>query len=122
MAGPRPVGVSIITIIIVIYGISAILAGIGLLLTIFGDLGTGQLIAAIVTLILGLIYLAVARGLWVGSPGARLIVAIITVIGLIAGIFGLFGGNVWLAVWEIVISIIILAVLYSGKAKAFFAA
>ena len=43
MAGPRPVGVSIITIIIVIYGISAILAGIGLLLTIFGDLGTGQL-------------------------------------------------------------------------------
>ena len=42
MAGPRPVGVSIITIIIVIYGISAILAGIGLLLTIFGDLEIGR--------------------------------------------------------------------------------
>lgn len=121
MAGQRPFGVSLLTIIIVIYGISAIVMGILGLLTVFGDLGTGALIAAALTILIGLVYLAVASGLWNGGRVARMLVAIFTVLGLIAGILTLVGGNVWQGLIQIVVTLIILFLLFNAKAKAFFA-
>lgn len=118
----RPFGVSLLTILIVIYGISAVITGLLGLFSIFGDLGTGLLIASIFAIILGLIYLAVAKGLWNGSSGARMIVTIITVIALIVGIFNLFSSQtLWYGIWSIVVSLIVLYLLFNARAKAFFA-
>jgi len=120
MAGQRPFGVSLLTIIIVIYGISAIVTGILMLLSVFGDFGTGVLIAAGVTIVIGLVYLAVASGLWNGSRGARMIVTIFTVLGLIAGVLMLMGGSALPGVIQIVVALIILFLLFNARAKAFF--
>lgn len=120
MAGQRPFGVSLLTIIIVIYGISAIVTGILMLLSVFGDFGTGVLIAAGVTIVIGLVYLAVASGLWNGSRGARMIVTIFTVLGLIAGVLMLMGGSALPGVIQIVVTLIILFLLFNARAKAFF--
>ncbi|MFM7064170.1 MAG: hypothetical protein ACKO04_11855 [Actinomycetes bacterium] len=119
MAGQRPFGVSLLTIIIVIYGISAIVMGILMLLSVFGDFGTGVLIAAALTLLIGLVYLAVASGLWNGSRVARPIVKIVTVLGLLAGILMMTGGSVAQGAIQVVITLIILFLLFNSKAKAF---
>lgn len=116
--GPRPFGVTLVGILIVIGGISAILSGLVGLFT--GDsLGLG-IVALIVLLVVGLIYLAVAKGIFAGSGGARMIVGIVTVVSIIGGFFALFGNPLG-GILQIVWGLIILALLYSGKAKAFFA-
>lgn len=116
--GPRPFGVTLVGILIVIGGIGAILSG---LLGLFnGDsLGLG-LVALVVLFVVGLIYLAVAKGIFNGSGGARMIVGIVTVISIIGGFFAMFG-NLASGIVQIVWGLIVLALLYSGKAKAFFA-
>ena len=122
MSGQRPFGVSLLTIIIVIYGISAIVLGIWGLITVFGDENRlAALIAAGVTILVGLVYLAVASGLWNGSRVARMVVAVFTVLGLIAGILMLVGGSALPGVVQILIALIILFLLFNAKAKAFFA-
>lgn len=116
---PRPFGVTLVGILIVLGGIGAILSGVLGLFT--GDtLGLG-LIALIVLLVVGLIYLLVAKGIFNGNNGSRLLVAIFTVIGIIHGVFALIFSNVAIGLAEIIWGLIILALLYSGKAKAFFA-
>lgn len=121
MAGQRPFGVSLLVIIIVIYGISAIVTGILGLLSVFGDLGTGVLILSALVLLIGLVYLLVAKGLWNGSRGARLIVTIFTLIALVTGVLLVFGsGTLWNGIVQTVIALIVLGLLFNARAKAFF--
>lgn len=119
MSGARPFGVSLITIIIVISGILGLIAGIVALLNFNDNVG---LISGIVLLAVSLVYLLVARGLWNGSGGARLIIAIVTVISLLNGVWMLFtaSGQRWSGLGAALVAIIILAILYSRKASAFF--
>jgi hypothetical protein len=119
MAGSRPFGVSLLTVIIVISGVLGIVAGIVALLD-FGD--TVGLISAGLLLLVGLIYLLVARGLWNGSSGARLVVAIVTVLSLLNGLWLLFtaAGQRWSGLFSAVVALIILAILYSRRASEFF--
>ena len=84
MAGARPFGVSLITVVIVISGVLGVIAGVLALLDFTDNVG---LISGLIVLAVGLIYLLVARGLWNGSGGARLVVAIVTVISLVNGIW-----------------------------------
>jgi hypothetical protein len=74
-------------------------------------------------LLIGIIQLAVARGLFRGSNGARIIVAVINVLTIIAGIFAAFqpGNQRGTSVGQVVIAIIVLALLYSPRANEFFA-
>lgn len=114
----RPVGVTVVGILIVIAGILGIVVGV--LGFIGGEtLGWGVLILA-VSIVIGIIYLLVAKGIFNGNPVSRLIVAIVTVIGLISGIFALFG-NFGSGIVQIIWSVVILALLYAGRAKEFFA-
>jgi hypothetical protein len=119
MAGSRPFGVSLITVIIVISGVLGVMAGVLALLDFTDNVG---LISGIVVLAVGLVYLLVARGLWRGSGGARLIVAIVTVISLANGIWMLFtaAGQRWSGVFSAIVAVIVLAILYSKRASAFF--
>lgn len=116
--GPRPFGVTLVGVLIVIGGIASILVGI---LGLFSgqSLGWGVL-ALIIAIIVGIIYLLVAKGIFNGNAGSRLIVAIVTVINIIGGFFNLFS-NLYAGISTIIWALIILALLYSGKAKAFFA-
>ena len=117
--GPRPVGVTIVGIIIVIAGI------LGLVVSILGffsgDTAGWGIAILLLGLVISIVYLLVAKGIFNGNRGSRLIVAIFTVLGLITGIFALFG-NVGGGIVQILWSVLILALLYAGRAKEFFSA
>lgn len=120
MTGSRPIGVGILTVVIVLGGIFAILAGIVAILD-FGD-GAG-LVSALILLLVGLVYLLVAKGLWNGSGGARLVVAIVTALSLLNGIWLLVtseGPERVSGLGSIIVAVIILAILYSRRASVFF--
>jgi hypothetical protein len=113
--GARPFGVTLVGIILIIDGILALIAAVVALLGI-GDGFTSAIAAAIVAGVIGLIYLAVAKGIFDGNNGSRLIVAIVTIINIIVGIFNFMNGGLI----QILVGIIVLILLYSAKAKAFF--
>lgn len=120
MAGKRPVGVSVIGVLMVIFGILGVISAI---ISLFNFKDNVGLISAIFLGLIALIYLAVARGVLAGSPGARMIVAIVTFISLIVGIFTLiFASDMRMnGLVQAVVAVVILAILYSKKAQAFFA-
>jgi hypothetical protein len=72
--------------------------------------------------VFGLIELAVARGLFRGSNGARIIVAIINVLTIVSGLVAAFqpGNQRGTSFGQVVIAIIVLALLYSPKANEWF--
>ena len=76
----RPFIVTLLGVIIIIFGILGIIAG---LLGLFSS----EWLIALITIILGVIYVVVARGLFRGSGGARFIIAVVTVLHLLVGIW-----------------------------------
>ncbi|MFM7146812.1 MAG: hypothetical protein ACKOW5_10830, partial [Actinomycetales bacterium] len=80
------------------------------------------IVVALVLIIVGAIYLLVSKGIWNGNRGSRLIVAILTLIALIGSVFTLLDpGELVASVVQIVVSLVILALLFAGKARAYFA-
>lgn len=120
MAGARPIGVTIIGFVVIIEGILGLIAAIFGLFNIKDNTG---LIASIILGIIALIYLAVARGLFAGGGGSRLIVGIVTFVSLILGIWTLlFNTDARIqGLIQALIAIIVLMVLYGPRARAFFA-
>ena len=119
----RPIGVTVVGILVILAGLSYVISGI---LAIFNaDLRASVgLLSIIVVLVLGLIYLAVAKGLFDGNNFSRLLVGIVTVVGLLFGIFQLIfvSGARWNGLFSAIFSLIILALLFSRKATLFFTA
>ena len=113
--GTRPFGVTLVGIILIIDGILALIAAVIELLGI-GDGFTTAILAALLAGVIGLIYLAVAKGIFDGNNGSRLIVAIVTIINIIVGVFQFLSGGIV----HILFGIIVLILLYSPKAKAYF--
>lgn len=101
----RPLGITIITIIVAIYGILAIIAGI----TMLGFSVT----AGIITLILGVLELILAWGLWTLQPWAFWTTVVIEVLSLINAIFALVQGGIATGIIGIVIALIILIYLFA---------
>ncbi len=118
--GQRPVGVTIVGALIVIAGILGIVASI--LGFIAGETAGWGIGVLIIGLIISVVYLLVAKGIFNGNRGSRLIVAIFTVLGLLTGIFALFSDAAGSGIIQIIWSVIILALLYAGRAKEFFSA
>lgn len=116
----RPGLVTLVVVLTVIGGILSIIAGI-VAFSVAGTLGW----AGIVFIILGLIYLAVAKGLANGNNLSRTIVAIVSVIQIVSSIFAIFTAEFTQTrtsgIGSAIISLIILLILYSPKANAFFA-
>jgi hypothetical protein len=113
----RPFGVTLIMILIVINGILTVISGLISALMLRDDI---NIVYSLVLIILGLVYLAVAGALGRGNRAARMLIALVTVLMLVIGIVGLFSGNVATGIIQIVISLIVLLVLFSRKASAFF--
>ena len=113
----RPFGVTLIMILIVINGILTVISGLISALMLRDDI---NIVYSLVLIILGLVYLAVAGALGRGNRAERMLIALVTVLMLVIGIVGLFSGNVATGIIQIVISLIVLLVLFSRKASAFF--
>lgn len=121
MAGSRPFGVTLVGIIILIWGALALVFGV---IALFqrGTNDTVGLWAAIITIVVGIIYLAVAKGLFNGSRISRLLVAFATVLSLVAGVWTLIAisGSRLTGAVQALVAIIVLGMLYSRRASEFF--
>jgi hypothetical protein len=113
----RPFGITLIVILIVINGLLTVISGLISALMLRDDI---NIVYSLILIILGLVYLAVAGALGRGNRGARMLIALVTVLMLVVGIIGLFSGNPIAGIIQIAISVIVLLVLFSRKASAFF--
>ncbi|MEI6361027.1 MAG: hypothetical protein WCP95_02730 [Actinomycetes bacterium] len=117
----RPIGVTLVFIVILITGAFQLLAGF---LRLFnrGDNATVGLWAALITIAIGVVYLLVAKGIANGSSFARFIVAALTVLMIAAAVWMLFAApSLWVAlIIQILLGLIVLLLLYSARASMFF--
>lgn len=128
----RPGLVTLLLILVVIEGLFSIFVGLVLVftrdsVTVTGDTQSSSSSVAlwlgILLTVIGIVYLLVARGLANGNGFARLVVAAVTVVGIASSLWLLFahpGGARWSTVGSIVLGVIVLVILYSPKASAFF--
>lgn len=115
----RPGLVTVVVVLTVIGGIGSLIVGI------IAITATGGLIwAGTLSIVLGLIYLAVAKGLADGNNISRLIVAVVSVIQIGSAIITWLSSDVNQtrnsALGSAFVSLIILLILYSPRANAFF--
>lgn len=119
--GPRPFGVTIVFIVIVLTGLYTVVLGI---MRLFNREETNlSIAAAIVTIVVGAVYLLVARGIGHGSRGARFLVAIVAMLSILSAIWVLISSNgLWLsATIQILLGLIVLALLSTARARMYFA-
>jgi hypothetical protein len=117
----RPLGVTLVFVVILITGAFQLFAGF---LRLFnrGDNATVGLWAAIITIAIGVAYLLVAKGIANGNSFARFIVALLTIIMIAAAIWMLIAApGLWVAlIIQILLGLIVLLLLYSARASMFF--
>lgn len=105
----RPLGVTIIAILIIIGGILFLSSGLALLI-----IGIGFLLIA-----LGIAYFVMAYGLWNGRGWAWTITLILSVIGIIIAIVSIAPSNGGTII-NVIIYGIVIYYLYRPNVKAFF--
>ena len=120
----RPGSVTFVAVLTYLNGILDIIGGVVLLLTRDQVAGAGDSAAittsAIVSLLLGIVTVVVARGLLRGSSVSRALVAVVMVIDILNGVLLLFTSQVVTGVIQILWSLLIVALLFTRRANAFF--
>ena len=127
----RPISVSVVAIVAFIQGIIAIAAGLGLIverndasLLEHIDRSSGTLATyGVGSIIWGGLALLVGYGLWHGAGWARILVAILQILFLFGGILLLFSWNgyyLWQGIWQIIVSLLVLWLLFNPRADEFF--
>lgn len=107
----RPLGITIIAILVIIGGIGSFSSGF-VVMPIVPLLG-------IILVIIGLAYFGVGFGLWRGLNWAWSITLIVSVMGIIVGLGSLATGNIGL-LFQVIINAIIIYYLYRPNVKAYF--
>ncbi|TQJ32114.1 hypothetical protein [Microbacterium sp. SLBN-146] len=131
MAGNRPGGVTLVAVLAWISGVLNVLGGILLLIgvgagetTVDGmDVGGGVgAAAAWISIIIGILTIAVGLGLLRGANIARIIAAIVFILNVISAVYLLVTQGVgnWTAIISGILAVIALILLFSPKANAFF--
>ena len=121
--GPRPFGVTLVFLVIILTGLYSIVLGV---LRLFDRDETGLSIAAALSMIvIGAIYVLVARGIARGGRGSRFIVSIVALLSIVSALWvwiTSIGHGLWLtAVIQILLALIVLALLYTQRARIYFA-
>jgi hypothetical protein len=117
----RPTLITLLVVLVILGAIGWILDGI-VILTAFGAFQ----IVGVVCILLGLVYLAVARGLLEGNPVSRSVVAVVAVVQIVWAVVGWiltadeYENNRSSSTGSAVLAVIILIVLFTPKATAFF--
>ncbi|MGO4536839.1 DUF7144 family membrane protein [Leifsonia sp. 2MCAF36] len=124
----RPGSVTFVAVLTYINGILNIIGGVIILLTRNSMVSgrdsaalTGITTAAIISLILGVVIVIVARGLLRGSTGSRAIVTVVMIIDILNGVLLLFASQVVNGVIQILWALLIVLLLYTRRANDFFA-
>jgi hypothetical protein len=128
-ANGRPAGVTLVAVLTWIQGFLDIVAGVILLFNQnnpafrveFGP-DNGVLIAGIVTILIGLVIVVVARGLLRGSTTSRWIVTFFMLFSLATAIYVMVAVPAQLVSAAIsgILSLVVIGLLWSGKAGRFF--
>ena len=126
----RPRAVTVVVVLTYLSGILSVLGGLLLVLVSRNsaaqaqlEAGSGVLLTAgIVSIIIGIVTILVARGLRHGRRAARLIVTIVMALQIITSVVALFSGNsqALSSIAQIVVSAAVIFLLWSGAAKSFF--
>jgi hypothetical protein len=129
MPATRPGSVTFVAVLAYINGVLNIVGGVVILFTRdqmvqSSDPGAmaGITTSAILGIILGIVILIVARGLLNGSRFARGIVTIVMILNAISGVILLFSLQFFSGILEILWAVVMLSLLYTRRANAFFAA
>ncbi len=113
----RPGLVTVLVVLVVLQGIGSIVSGI----IAISASGTG---AGIIPIIVGLVYLAVAKGLLDGRNWARIVTAVAAAVNVLFAILAIVNSagstNSGSAVGTGILGVIILVILFTPKANAFF--
>lgn len=125
----RPGSVTFVAVLAYINGVLNIVGGVVILFTRTSmvpssDAGglAGITTAAIISIILGIVILIVARGLLNGSRFARGLVTVVMILNAISGVLLLFSLQFFSGVLEILWAVVMLSLLYTRRANGFFAA
>lgn len=122
-ANNRPAGVTLVGFLIVLLGLAYVV------LSVLGLIARGSEVAIglgglLVALAVGIVYLLVAKGIFNGNKFSRFLVTIVTVIGLLGGfmslIFATVQNNRVQGAVQAGVSVIILIMLHTRRAKQFF--
>lgn len=126
----RPGGVTFLVVIAYINGIFSIITGVLALISVAspeavsstGMGSAGLVVFGIVQLLLGLLYIYLARGLSRGDARARLITIVINILVIVSGVFGFIlpGNQRGTSLVQVVLAIISLVILFTPRAKEFF--
>lgn len=123
----RPALVTVVAVIVYINALVSIVGGVILLVAattpeVQGSTGGAGLAigTGIITMLLGLITLFVARGLFSGSNLSRGIIAVIQLFSAANALFNLLRGDMTVGVVNLVLALIVLGILYSRRANGFF--
>ena len=122
MQPQRPLGVTIIAILVGIQGVLLLIGGI---LAFFGIFipGVGGVFAVIssITILIAVLILYFAMSLWTLKPWAFWATVIIEIINVVFGLIALFSGREWVNVFGLILSAIILIYfLVSSNVRAAF--
>jgi len=128
----RPAGITLLAVLIVVSGLLGLIGSIAVIIgrgndDFVRDTGVGSstlLWVGIVGVIIAVVYLLVARGLTRGSGLARGLAALVAVLSLASGIYQTIiqsGSLRWSAVVSALLALIVLLLLFSPRANAFFA-
>jgi hypothetical protein len=128
----RPGGITLLAVLIVVSGLLGLIGSIAVIIgrgndDFVRDTGVGSstlLWVGIVGVIIAVVYLLVARGLTRGSGLARGLAALVAVLSLASGIYQAIiqsGSLRWSAIVSALLALIVLMLLFSPRANAFFA-
>ena len=128
----RPGGITLLAVLIVVSGLLGLIGSIAVIIgrgndDFVSDTGVGSstlLWVGIVGVIIAVVYLLVARGLTRGSGLARGLAALVAVLSLASGIYQAIiqsGSLRWSAIVSALLALIVLLLLFSPRANAFFA-
>jgi hypothetical protein len=131
MPARRTVGVTVVAVIAFIQGIIAVVAGIGLIVERNNDSlaeHIGQSSGTLQTygwtmLIWGVLALFVGWGLWNAGGWARITIGILEALQIAGGVYLLFAWNghyLWQGIWQILVALAVLWLLFNPRADAFF--
>ena len=127
----RPGGITLLAVLIVVSGLLGLIGSIAVIIGRGNDdfvrdtgVGPGTLLwVGIVGVIIAVVYLLVARGLTRGSGLARGLAALVAVLSLASGIYQAIiqsGSLRWSAIVSALLALIVLSLLFSPRANAFF--
>ncbi len=125
MADSRPVGVTIVAVLAWISGFFSILGGILMIvsgLEVASMSREALIVAAVISIIVGIAVIIVSFGLFRGSNVARIITTVVFVLNIVNAVVQMFTGSqsLWTALLSALPSIIGVILLYTKAANSFF--